>query len=205
MVAPFFYVFSNELMGISIWRMSVFLIIRNMDNTILSTGTRPNHTFAVLAFAFLLLFCIPRLHFGGRRGSKRVLAVCRVSSLQLRHQSFETRFCRQAHVQTLIFLVFPGRFLEIFRSFSTKKDQHGYFLVAGVGPNECWLFVEYHHYNFVTTSSPILRNTILSTGTRPNRHFLVCFLLVFLRFSHHFLIKKLHMAQEPTKMAQDGS
>ena len=59
-----------------------------------------------------------------------------------------------------------------------------------MGPNECWLFVEYHHYNFVTTSSPILRNTILSTGTRPNRHFLVCFWLVFLRYLHHFLIKK---------------
>ena len=28
-----------------------------------------------------------------------------------------------------------------------------YFLVAGVGPNECWPFVEYHHYNFVTNPS----------------------------------------------------
>ena len=117
MVAPFFDVFFNELMGISIWRMSVFLIIRNIDNTILSTGTRPNHTFAVLAFAFFIFFA-----------------------------------------------------------------SRGYILVAGVGPNECWLFVEYHHYNFVTTSSPILRNTILSTGTRPNPYFLVCFLVVFLIF-----------------------
>ena len=43
------------------------------------------------------------LLFGGRRGSKRVLAFCRVSSLHLRHQSFETRICRQAYVQTDIF------------------------------------------------------------------------------------------------------
>ena len=178
-------------MGISIWRMSVFLIIRNMDNTILSTGTRPNHTFAVLAFAFLLLFLQPDAIFWWQAWVQtsvgRLSSIIITTSSPILRNTILSTGTRPNPYLLVCFLVVFLIFLDHFRR---TKVQHGYFLVAGVGPIECWLFVEYHHYNFVTTSSPILRNTILSTGTRPNRHFLVCFWLVFLRYLHHFLIKK---------------
>ena len=73
--------------------------------------------------------------------------------------------------------------------------------MAGVGPNDCWLFVEYHRYNLVTnpwkhdfvdkhTSKPLFFNV-----------FLVCSFQIF----GSFLIKMLEMAQKPPKMVQDGS
>ena len=193
-------------MGISIWRMSVFLIIRIIDNTILSTGTRPNHTFAVLDFACVSSFFLPEAFFlvadvGPNECWPFVEYHHYNSATNLSKHDFVDRHtskpsCFSSHCWSL---------LEYLDHYRQKKVPHGYFLVAGVGPNDCWVFVEYHHYNFVTISSPILRNMILSTGTRPNCYFLVCFLVAFLRFLFHFRHNKFHVAQEPTKMAQDGS
>ena len=137
------------------------MIIRNIDNTILSTGTRPNHTFAVLAFAFLLLFLQPDAIFWWQAWVQTSVgflsSIIITTSSQLRHQSFETRFCRQAHVQTLMFLVFVGRFLEIFRSLSTNKSSAWLFFGGRRGSKRVLAFCRVSslqlRHNFVTNPS----------------------------------------------------
>ena len=73
--------------------------------------------------------------------------------------------------------------------------------MAGVGPNDCWLFVEYHRYNLVT--NPWKHDFVDRHTSKP------LFLNVFFVFSFEifgpFMMKMLDMAQEPPKMVQDGS
>ena len=70
--------------------------------------------------------------------------------------------------------------------FVTFFAARGYFLVAGVGPNECWPFVEYHHYNFVT--NPSKHDFVDRHTSKPS--FFSMFLVGFLEIFTSFLIKK---------------
>ena len=205
-LASFFDVFFNELMGISIWRMSVFFDHSNhRQHDFVDRHTSKPH-FCCVGFCICFIFFSARGYFlvadvGPNECWPFVEYHHYNSATNLSKHDFVDRHtskpsCFSSHCWSL---------LEYLDHYRQKKVPHGYFLVAGVGPNDCWVFVEYHHYNFVTISSPILRNMILSTGTRPNCYFLVCFLVAFLRFLYHFRQKKFHVAQEPTKMAQDGS
>ena len=177
-LASFFDVFFNELMGISIWRMSVFFDhSKHRQHDFVDRHTSKPH-FCCVGFCIFSSFLQPEAIFWWQAWVQtsvgRLSSIIITTSSPILRNTILSTGTRPNPYFLVCFLVVFLIFLDHFRR---TKVQHGYFLVAGVGPNECWLFVEYHHYNFVTTSSPILRNTILSTGTRPNCYFLVYFWL----------------------------
>ena len=90
-------------------------------------------------------------------------------------------------------------FVSYLKTSKTRFCSRGYFLLAGVGPNDCSVFIESHHYNFVTNHSK--HDFVDRRWSKP--FFLMSFFVDFLIFLIHFWRDKHKLAQEPPKSHQE--